>query len=896
MKSKTQITLFFALILVVFTAFKIDGDPFADLLKRLDEYTNKYAQEKVHLHLDKPYYAIGDDIWFKVYVTNTKTAAPSVLSKIVYVELINEKDSVKKTVKLPLLSGISWGDIRLTDSLSEGNYRIRAYTNYMRNFGTEFFFDKTIKVGNSWANQVFVNANYAYKKDNTGNEITATLHFEDKNAKAYSQQEVSYDVQLDYRSVERGRTKTDLQGNAIINFTGGKGFQNKTGKILATITLPNKEKIQKSIPITATSTDVDVQFLPEGGTLIEELPQRIAVKAVASSGKGETISGKISDNDGNEVSNFNTNSLGMGSFIINSQAGKTYAAKIKFKDGTEKSIQLPLATKSGYTIALNTIDTAKINVKIMASADLVNGKELKLVSQNGGSVCYVSKAKMDKQLLTATILRKNLPSGVIQLTLFSSENQPIAERLFFNLNKIDLIDLNMNNSGISNALKGKTSISYTATNQNKPIIGSFSVSVTNTGKVTPDEDNETNILTSLLLSADLTGYIEKPNHYFLKDDAETLRDLDNLLLTQGWRRFTWQNVINNLAPKITYQPEQSISISGTVTKGKKPVAGGKVMLMATKGSLFVIDTVTNADGKFVFDNLNITDSVKFVVQARTKTDRKFVDINLDESPTQIVTKNKNTGDIEVNVNSTLMRYIKESDNYFNEMTRLGLLEKTIKLSEVTITEKKNPAKNSANLNGAGQADYVMTAKDLSTCVTLSQCLQGRLPGVMFRGNIPYLMRSQNTPMRLILDGMQMEADFLDNINPNDVESVELLKSVGYTAIYGGNGGGGLLVITTKRGGGALTYNRYAPGILTVSPKGYNLSREFYAPKYDGNSNANKPDYRTTIYWNPQVVSSKSGEAKFEFYNAQEPATYRVVIEGIDEEGHLARKVFTYEVK
>ncbi len=150
------IILFFALLSIFsFSAFITDDDPITALLKKLDEFSTKYAQEKVYLHLDKPYYAIGDNIWFKGYIINAKTSAPSTLSKILYVELINEKDSVKKQLKLPMESGITAGDFKLTDSLSEGNYRIRAYTQWMRNAGPNFFFDKTIKIGNSWANDVF---------------------------------------------------------------------------------------------------------------------------------------------------------------------------------------------------------------------------------------------------------------------------------------------------------------------------------------------------------------------------------------------------------------------------------------------------------------------------------------------------------------------------------------------------------------------------------------------------------------------------------------------------------------------------------------------------------------------------------------------------------------------
>ncbi len=876
-------------------AFKMDDDPFSQLLKKLDEYTNKYPQEKVHLHMDKPYYAIGDDIWFKAYITNTKTQGPSNISKILYVELINEKDSVKKQLKLPIMGGITWGDFKLTDSLSEGNYRIRAYTKYMRNFGTDFFFDKTIKIGNSWANKVFTNTQYAFVKENNIDKINSTIHFEDKNGVGYKENDVSYEVQLDYKTVTRGRTKTNLSGDALISFANTQIANNKTGRIVATITLDNKQKIVKTIPITATSNNVDVQFMAEGGSLIEDLPQKIAIKAVNAAGQGEDVKGSILDAAGNEITTFETSYLGMGNFIFNIQPGGNFTAKIKFKDGSTKDFKLPLAQKSGYTIAANNLDTGKVSLKIMATKDMANGDELKVVAQQGGNVYYVSKAKMEKQVLVANIPRKNLPAGIVQFTLFSATNQPLAERLIFNQNKSDFIDVALNTSSASGVKRGKSTFTFDASNEQKPILGSFSVAVTNASKVAPDEDNETNIFTSLLLTSDLVGYVEKPNHYFLSDDVKTQKELDNLMLTQGWRRFTWKNIINNLSPNITYKPEESLSITGTVMKGNKPVVGGKVMLMATKGTIFILDTVTNAAGKFVFDNLEYNDSTKFVVQARTKTDRKFVDINLDVVPNQIVTKNKNGADVEVNVNNALMKYIKESDNYFNEMTRLGLLERTIKLDEVTITEKRSPVKYSSNLNGAGNADYILKADQLSTCVNLSQCLQGRLPGVIFRGSTPYLMRSQSTPMTIILDAMQVEPEFLDNINPNDVETIELLKSGANTAIYGGQGGGGVLVITTKRGGSDYSYNRYAPGILSISPKGFSVSREFYAPKYDQASNPNTADYRTTIYWNPQVVA-KDGKAKFEFYNANEAGKYRVVIEGIDAAGHLARKVYTYDVK
>jgi len=151
-------------------------------------------------------------------------------------------------------------------------------------------------------------------------------------------------------------------------------------------------------------------------------------------------------------------------------------------------------------------------------------------------------------------------------------------------------------------------------------------------------------------------------------------------------------------------------------------------------------------------------------------------------------------------------------------------------------------------------------------------------------------------MTVIVDGMQVEPEFLDNLNATDIETIEVLRTIGNTAIYGGRGEGGVLVITTKRGGGTTSYNNYAPGVVVVNQKGFSVSRDFYAPKYDAQTTNSKGDYRSTIYWNPQVVAAENGKAKFDFYNADEPGTYRIVIEGINVEGHLARKVYTYDVK
>ena len=325
----------------------------------------------------------------------------------------------------------------------------------------------------------------------------------------------------------------------------------------------------------------------------------------------------------------------------------------------------------------------------------------------------------------------------------------------------------------------------------------------------------------------------------------------------------------------------------------------RITLFTTSGGTFILDTVSDAQGKFTFNNLIFRDSIKFVVQARTAKDRKNLEIELDNIAPQLVGKNKNAPDIQVNINDGLSPYLQNSKKLFSEQVKYGIGNHTILLKEVVIKDTRTVAvKHSANLNGPGNADQILTYKDLENMgnISLPIILQGRLLGVMFRGNVPYSTRGGGA-MQVVIDGVYVDSDFLNSINTTDIASIEVLRTIGNTAIYGSRGGNGLLVITTKRGDEGSVYNRYAPGIVTYSPKGYYKAREFYSPQYDDpKTNTQMQDLRSTIYWRPNVITDKEGNASFSFFNADGKGTYRVVIEGIDADGNLGRQVYKYKVE
>ena len=901
MNSKFLKVFLFLLAAASFCAFRLADDPFEALLKKLATYNEEHPQEKVYLHLDKPYYAIGDNIWFKAYVTDNSSGQLSKISSALYVDLISENDSIKRQIKLPLVSGLSWGDFKLTDTLKEGNYRIRAYTQWMRNAGPDFFFDKTIRIGNAWANKVFTSTTYTFGKKNNAEVVDAVITFKDKDDKPYGGQNVSYEVRLKDKPSGRGKGMTNAQGELNFSFQNTSG-RPASGMITATITLPNKQQITKTVPVKTTASSISVQLFPEGGNLVENLPSKVAVKAINAAGLGVDVSGTINDSDGTEVLRFSTSHLGMGNFMVNPQPGKTYTAKIRLKDGSVMDVPLPKAAPTGYVLSINNIDSSKVAIRLLCGEGMASQGELKLVIQHNNNVLAVQKIASPKQVNTLSLPKKDLPSGILHFTLFTAANLPVAERLIFINNTADQMDVSLTGLKGSYGTRERTDLSLSAKDGGKATVGSFSIAVTNTSVVTPDPEKESNILTGLFLTSDLKGYIEKPNYYLNNNTKESREQLDNLMLSQGWSRFVWSDLTGSSPKPVAFPAEKSLKVSGTITTtGGKPVPKGKVSLFSTGGGLFMVDTLTDDKGRFNFDNLSFGDSTKFVVQARNAKNKKYVEINVDVTPGQVVTRSKNTGDIEINVNESIAGYIKKSNDYFDGLNKRGLLERTILLDQVNVVEKKNAKSYSSNLNGPGHADAVIYAKDLQMYSNLGQALQGRVAGLNIFMNpqtgewVPTLARNNGKAMQVIIDGMYTDISGLSTVSVFDVETVEILKSVANTSIYGSMGGGGVIIITTKRGGGDMSYTRYSPGVITYSPRGYYAVREFYSPQYTPENTSKDEDKRSTVYWTPHLPTT-DGSGKFSYYNTDETGTYRIVIEGINEEGHLARKVYTYEVK
>jgi len=369
------------------------------------------------------------------------------------------------------------------------------------------------------------------------------------------------------------------------------------------------------------------------------------------------------------------------------------------------------------------------------------------------------------------------------------------------------------------------------------------------------------------------------------------------MLTQGYRRFEWRQILSNDTFPVKYQPEASLEISGKLTTlgGRKPIPHGRVSLLSSSQGFVMLDTVADDQGRFAFKNLQFRDSSKFVLQSKKNKDSKNLRIEMDSIPAAPVTAGiiRSSSDPD----SSFAVYMDNSKLVYDKQIKYGMRNRVKTLKEVQIKDKKAVI-NSANLNGPGNADQVFLMKDIhGGCPTLADCLIGRLASVFFQWDIygvahpcAYVDGKPST-VKVMLDGIKIDDDTFDTLPPDIVESVEVLKGMEYRSVYGFEGSTPLLLINTKRGSyAAIT----SPNIVTYMPKGYYKAREFYSPKYDTPPNKPLEDLRTTIYWNPNVATDKDGNASLEYFNADVKGSYRIVIEGIDENGNLGRQVYSYK--
>jgi hypothetical protein len=418
----------------------------------------------------------------------------------------------------------------------------------------------------------------------------------------------------------------------------------------------------------------------------------------------------------------------------------------------------------------------------------------------------------------------------------------------------------------------------------KPVQGTFSLAVTDDTQVRPDSAG-INLVNNLLFTSDLKGHIEQPGYYFNGTDTQKQIELDNLLLTQGWVGYDWKKVFDIKRALPTYQLEKEFVIQGKVTGLFKPLKQTKVIVLR-KNPLLTMDTLTDNEGRFTFkgNNLLPADSAFFFVQALNKNGKSnLVGIDVDEfTPPEFAPPTETVMPWYVNSDTTLLN---------NSHTKTAQLDAEAnyrgeghKLKEVVIKEKKLiPGSKNPD---AEYDDVVWDQKDMDAAkkMSLLEFLQHKYQvATLGNPNSPAYLIKGHYILRLYIDGLPGTPTdlYVNYLTVQDIKGIEVryILTAGRFDII-------LLHVTTHSGNGK--FYKHTPGTYAYKPIPFSAPMAFYRPRYTvkNQTTAFGTDLRSTIHWEPNIITDKDGKATVSFFSADKTSTYSVIVEGTDLKGNV----------
>ncbi|MET2985256.1 hypothetical protein [Aureibaculum conchae] len=773
--------------------------------------SNNYPKEKIYIQFDKPNYYVGEDIWFKTYLINAETHTPQTLSNVVYVELINPSNEILETKTIKITDGGGRGNFELSPNLITGEYTVRAYTNFMRNFNSAYFFRKKIYIK-------------ALNPDGTINKV------------------------------------------------------------------PGTNVVDMSKP--------DIQFFPEGGDLVNGFLNRVGFKAIDINGEGIDIEGTITDNTGKRILKLNSAKFGMGMFEFVPKQDNSYKLNIVHQ-GTELVYNLPNAINHGVVMQITEHEN---DFRVTLQSSLNYGlNNFSFIGTQRNGVVFRAELAGSKNNAAIKVPKSSLEQGIVQFTLFDNK-KPLCERLsFYETDKAN-VAINVKPSKQEYGKRELVELEiYLDSIQQPKTLTNMSIAVTDMSAV------ETNpygldIKSQLLLSSELKGNIEQPGYYFYSDDLKRKKNLDILMMTQGWRKFIINDTLSKPS-KPTFLAETGINLSGQVKKffNHKKSATAEVSLTYKNSEEFVHETVvTDLNGKFVFSNLNFLDSTAIIIQAkkiqntkqtkRAKSPAMNFHIEMDSFMAPKITL-KQKQHIE--------GFSKKAEKITNKIIATEYLEALykmqkdrVKLDEVVLEAEvfdRNSYFNKKRTELLKNPSYTVDVKDIKGVPPNNwlTALIGRVPGYRSDGTLRGSSSLANNKPLYLLDGYPV--DDIENFAFSDIDFIDILVGP-RTVIFGLRGGNGVIAVYTKDGSEPSNTNESYKkrGIVSFENPGY-TSKKFYEPVYKTQQKEDaKFDYRPTIYWNPTIRLDEHNKTSISFYTSDAISPYRVVLEGISMDGKLIK--------
>jgi hypothetical protein len=765
--------------------------------QQFDTHRQNNLQEKIYVHSDKNFYLAGEICWFKLYNADGFFNRPLGLSKVAYVEVLDKNNTPMLQAKVALKEGAGEGSFFMPLSLGSGKYKLRAYTNWMKNFSANYFFEKSITI---------INTRGIFEAD--------TL-----------QQKSAYEI----------------------------------------------------------------TFFPEGGNLVNGIASTVAFRVVNQNGKGVACQAAIVNDKSDTIVKCATLKFGIGNFVLTPEAGHVYKAVIILPDGKKAIQPIPVAYNNGYVMHVAHADTEKIKITVQAPPYNSLSSAIYLFVHTRQSVKLVLSGNIKNGAAEFIIDKNKLGDGISHFTIFSGERQAVCERLFFKYPEQKL-QISMTMDKEEYEIRKKINIHIASTDQTyNAIKANMSMAVYRTDSLQTIDGTDIN--NYLWLSSDLAGRVESPEYYFNNPDTNTLKVMDNLMLTHGWSRFKWEDIMDNKKTDFEFAPEYAGhmvtgKITNTVTGLPQKAIDGFLSVTGAHKKSYA--STSDTEGKVKFETKDFYNDGEIVVQTNTQQDSLYK-VEIANPFAEKFSPPIFTGADLPQINTAVL-------SKHNFSLRVQQAYNSNKLNQF-----KMPVTDTTPFYFKPDETYLLD--NYVRFTTMEEILREYVPSVNVkktngRFHLPVLDRLEKkifeTDPMLLLDGVQIfDINKLMSYDPLKIKQLDVVAREYY---IGNMYFDGIVNFTTYDGN--LPGYELDPHTTVMDYEGMQLQRDFFSPVYEIQEQVDSrlPDYRYLLYWSPNVNTNTSGTTEVGFYTSDIPGKYAAVLQGITADGKTGSKIIQFEVK
>ncbi len=649
--------------------------------------------------------------------------------------------------------------------------------------------------------------------------------------------------------------------------------------------------IVNTLKLTAPAAEsvhiASIQFFPEGGNLLNGFSNKIAFKATGSDGRDLDCSGVIVNDRNDTLTSFQSLHNGMGNFLLKPEKSASYYAVVKLNDSLLKQ-KLPVAEDHGLMMSLSSEGAENMVVHVQATTDM-NNTRLYLFTHSRQVLKNVQVGTLKDGQCLFMLGKKDLAEGISSITLFNADRQPVCERLVFKRPSDSMI------------IQAKTDLSVYGTRKpvfinlnstgsdNQVVSGNLSMSVFLMDSL--QRVPEQNIIYYLYLNSDLKGRVESPEYYFTHTGKESDEALDNLMLTQGWRRFKWNEVFEFRKPTFEFLPE----VEGPVVNGKiinkqtgAPV-GNSIAYLSIPGADYAFSTASSdAEGLVRFGFKDIYKNNALVVQPALARDSNYrIDI---------------IGAFSDKYSTRFLPQLNISRMREGELTSRSIANQVE--NTYTMDKKRRYILNIQDTTSFyGKPDRLYYLEDYTRFQTMEEVMREFVEDVRVRKDgVHFTFKVRNRlfgtyfeedPL-ILLDGIPIsDASKIIALDPLKIKKIEVVMHKYYTgsSVFEG-------IINIRSYSGEIGATQIDPNALVVEYEGLQQEREFYSPSYvvKEAEESHIPDYRNLLYWAPQIRTGADGRAQFHFFTSDLKGRFAVIVQGITNDGRPGKTVTQFEVK